>query len=115
MLAEELEMKNDSKKSRRSGGGRAGRHALREAGTEGKVVHVGLPGGQYKPLSDEAVKRIHDTALDVLENYGIGEPIKEVLDYALPKGCYVGEDGRLKFPRKLVEEVLANTPKIIHV
>jgi trimethylamine--corrinoid protein Co-methyltransferase len=115
MLAEELEMKADNKKSRRSGGGRAGRHALREAGTEGKVVHVGLPGGQYKPLSDAAVKRIHDTALDVLENYGIGEPIKEVLDYAVPKGCYVGSDGRLKIPRTLVEEVIANTPKTISV
>lgn len=117
MTAETVAMmeNNDNQKRRRASGGRAARHALREAGTEGKVVHVGLPGGQYKPLSDNDVQRIHDTALDVLENYGIGEPIPEILKYALPKGCWVGEDGRLKFPRKLVEEVIANTPKIIEV
>jgi trimethylamine--corrinoid protein Co-methyltransferase len=117
MLAEEVNAQNEasSKKSRRASGGRAARHALREAGTEGKVVHVGLEGGQYKPLSDAAVERIHNTALDVLEHYGIGEPIEEVLKYALPKGCWAGEDGRLKIPRNLVEEVIANTPKVINV
>ena len=70
-----------------------------------------MTGGAYKPLSDHDIQRIHDTALDILENIGIGEPIPEILHYALPKGCLLGDDGRLRFPRALVEDVIANACK----
>jgi len=61
-----------------------------------------MNGGQYRPLSDADIQRIYTTALDILEDIGIGEPIPEILHYALPKGCTLGEDGRLRFPRALV-------------
>jgi trimethylamine--corrinoid protein Co-methyltransferase len=65
-----------------------------------------MTGGAYKPLSDRDIQRIHATALDILENIGIGEPIPEILHYALPKGCVLGEDGRLRFPRALIEDLV---------
>jgi trimethylamine--corrinoid protein Co-methyltransferase len=74
-------------------------------------VHPGLPGGNYRPLSDGDIHRIHVTALDVLENIGIGDPIPEILHYALPKGCIVGDDNRLRFPRALVEDLIAQSAK----
>jgi len=92
--------------SARRAGGRSGRRALRAAGVRGQAVQPGMMGGSYRPLSDHDIQRIHDTALDILENIGIGEPIPEILHYALPGGCILGEDNRLRFPRALVEDLI---------
>jgi trimethylamine--corrinoid protein Co-methyltransferase len=70
-----------------------------------------MEGGTYKPLSDRDIDRIHSTALDVLENIGIGEPIPEILEATLDKGCTLGDDGRLRFPRGLVEDLIAVSGK----
>ncbi|MCH7600064.1 MAG: trimethylamine methyltransferase family protein [Myxococcales bacterium] len=66
----------------------------------------GLEGGAYKPLSDRDIERIHDTALNVLANIGIGDPIPEILECTLPKGCTLDDKGRLLFPRSLVEDLI---------
>jgi len=95
----------------RRAGGREARVAARQAGTAGLAVRAGMPGGAYKPLSERDVQRIHDMALDVLEKIGVGEPIPEILKYALPGGCILGDDGRLRFPRALIEDVLASCAK----
>ena len=94
-----------TRRSRRSGG-RNARHALRAAGVRGQAVQPGMPGGAYKPLSERDIQRICDTAMDLLENIGIGDPIPEILHYALPGGCTLGEDNRLRFPRALVEDLI---------
>jgi len=73
---------------------------------EGQAVQPGMTGGAYKPLGDRDIQRIHDTALDILENIGIGDPIPEILQYALPGGCILGDDNRLRFPRALVEDLV---------
>ena len=65
-----------------------------------------MTGGLYRPLATSDIERIYTTALDVLANIGIGEPIPEILAYALPRGCTLDGDGRLRFPRGLVEEML---------
>ena len=94
-----------TRRPRRSGG-RDARRALRAAGVRGQAVQPGMQGGAYKPLSEHDIQRICDTALDLLENIGIGDPIPEVLQYALPGGCVLGEDNRLRFPRALVEDLI---------
>jgi len=63
---------------RRSGGRRA-RRAARADGVRGQAVQPGMQGGAYKPLSEHDIRRIYDTALDLLENIGIGDPIPEIL------------------------------------
>ena len=108
-MIENSPAQKSSVKPRRSGrksGGRAGRHAERQKGTVGMAVHAGIEGGSYKPLSDRDIERIHDTALNVLANIGIGDPIPEILEYALPKGCTLDDNGRLLFPRSLVEDLI---------
>jgi trimethylamine--corrinoid protein Co-methyltransferase len=99
------------RRSGRKSGGRAARHAARAAGAAGMAVRPGMPGGAYKPLGDRDIERIHDAALHVLETLGIGDPIPEILEYALPKGCTLGDDGRLRFPRSLVEDMIAISAK----
>jgi trimethylamine--corrinoid protein Co-methyltransferase len=70
-----------------------------------------MKGGAYKPLSDRDIERIHSAALDVLERIGVGDPIPEILDAVVPKGCILGDDGRLRFPRALIEDVIATAGK----
>jgi len=78
-----------------------------EAGTAAPAIQPGMRGGAYRPLSVPDIERILSTALDVLANIGIGEPIPDVLHYALPAGCTLSPDGRLLFPRGLVEDLMA--------
>jgi trimethylamine--corrinoid protein Co-methyltransferase len=103
----EINALTDPGHARPSRGGSAARRALRKAGLKTSAVHPGLPGGTYRPLSDQDMARIHATALDVLEKLGVGDPIPEILDVALAKGCRLNEKGRLCFPRALVEDILA--------
>ena len=92
--------------ARRGGSATARRRA--QAGKSSNIaVHPGFEGGQYRPLSDRDIQRIYDTALKLLEEVGIGEPIPEILKYAIPGGCILGDDGRLRFPRALVEDLIA--------
>jgi trimethylamine--corrinoid protein Co-methyltransferase len=65
-----------------------------------------MKGGRYRPLSGRDIERIYDTALDILADIGIGEPIPEVLHYALPGGCELDDQNRLRFPRALVEDLI---------
>src|SRR5690242_8837543 len=81
--------------SRSGRGGSAARRALRKSGPKAGAVRPGMPGGTYRPLSEHDMQRIHDTALDVLEKLGVGEPIPEILDVALPRGCWLNDKGRL--------------------
>ncbi len=98
-------------RARKRRGGRTARRDARASGATAPVaVRPGQPGGQYRPLSDADIGRIYQTALDVLENVGIGDPIPEILRYALPAGCSLDDDGRLRFPRALVEDLIALSP-----
>ncbi len=103
--------KMQRKASRSRRGGSAARRAFKAMAAPSIAVRPGQSGGQYRPLSDDDIQRIYATALDILENIGIGEPIPEVLNYALPKGCTLNSDGRLCFPRALVEDLIAISPK----
>jgi len=44
----------------------------------------------------------------VLETVGMADPIPVLRDCALAKGCRLDEHGRLRFPRALVEDVIAH-------
>lgn len=96
---------------RHRGGGSAARRARNQPAAGSSAVQPGMRGGKYKPLSEGDMRRIHATALHVLEQIGIGDPTAEILDYSLAKGCVLAEDGRLRFPRALVEDVLAGVPR----
>ncbi len=94
--------------SRRSGG-RAGRIAVRSAPLADNIrpVRPGLPGGQYKPLSDANVLKIHEAALNALEQIGLANAPKSGVEILTGAGAILGEDGRIRFPRQLVEDMLA--------
>lgn len=95
-------------KPRRSGG-RQARRAMRAAplAQDKRPVRAGLEGGQYKPLSDASVQRIHEAALDALEIIGFGSVPPTGEKILTDAGCIMGEDRRIRVPRALVEDMLA--------
>lgn len=89
-------------------GGRAARAAKRAAPlpTEMRPVRAGLSGGRYKPLTDEDIARIHEAALRALEEIGLIDAPQSGIEVMTAFGAIMGEDGRLKFPRAVVEKAL---------
>jgi trimethylamine--corrinoid protein Co-methyltransferase len=72
-----------------------------------------MEGGQYKPLTERDMQRIHETALDALEQIGLADAPQSGIDLMTAAGAILGEDGRLRFPRALVEDMLAKSCKDI--
>jgi trimethylamine--corrinoid protein Co-methyltransferase len=101
-------MSNEGRSSRRAGG-RAARQALRSAplAQDLRPVRAGLPGGQYRPLTEAGVMRIHEAALDALEQIGLADAPPSGVRIMTEAGVIEGDDGRLRFPRALVEDMLA--------
>ncbi len=95
----------------RRSGGRVTRLADRRKGGGPRAVAPGLPGGQYRPLTDAAIERIHKTALDVLEDIGLADAPPALVELALARGCRLDDRGRLHFPRGLVEDVIAGAAR----
>ena len=89
-------------------GGRAARVAARSAPLADNLrpIRAGLSGGQYKPLSDASVKRIHEAALDALEQIGLSQAPDTGVEIMTKAGAIQGDDGRLRFPRALVEDMI---------
>ena len=96
-------------RSGRRGMGRAARVAARSAGLgeHERPVRPGLEGGHYRPLSDDQAKRIHTAALDALEVIGIADAPPSGVTLLTGVGAEMGDDGRIRFPRSLVEDMLA--------
>lgn len=94
-------------RSRRSGG-RANRVALRSAPLAENLrpVRAGMPGGQYKPLTEAGMAKIHASALEALEVIGLSQAPKSGVEILTGAGAILGNDGRIRFPRALVEDML---------
>ncbi len=102
------EQSSPEKRSRRSGG-RVARQALRAAplAQDLRPVRPGLTGGRYRPLTEEGVQLIHAAALDALETIGLADAPPSGVAVMTAAGAVEGDDGRLRFPRALVEDMLA--------
>ena len=100
---------------KRRSGGRAARVALRKAklAEDLRPVRPGLEGGQYRPLTDAQVQRIHEAALDALEQIGLSQAPPSGVKIMTDAGAIQGDDGRLRFPRALVEDMLAKAARNI--
>ncbi|MGA1783525.1 MAG: trimethylamine methyltransferase family protein [Candidatus Puniceispirillaceae bacterium] len=94
--------------SRRSGG-REARRTLRAAplAEDLRPVRAGLEGGNFKPLDAAAVKAVDATVYQILEEIGLSQAPDTGIKYMTEAGAVLGDDGRLRFPRALVEHTLA--------
>ncbi len=92
-------------------GGRIGRLAQRAAKPAFDPCPPGQIGGMYKPLSEADLRRIYDTALDLLEKLGIGEAPDRLRNDLLAVGAVDNGKGRVLFPPELVEEAIDQAAK----
>ncbi|MEM7470188.1 MAG: trimethylamine methyltransferase family protein [Pseudomonadota bacterium] len=99
-------------RTRRSGG-RAARVALRSAplSEDKRPIRPGMEGGTYKPMTDAQLRRIHETALDALEQIGLADAPASGVEILTGAGAILGDDRRIRFPRALVEDMLAKAAK----
>jgi len=104
---------NDQSPSR--SGGRAARRAARAAPLADhlKPIRPGMSGGTFNPLSDGDVLRIHTAALDALETIGLADAPTSGINYLTSVGAILGDDGRIRFPRGLVEDTIAKANRSI--
>jgi trimethylamine--corrinoid protein Co-methyltransferase len=72
-----------------------------------------MSGGTFNPLSDGDVLRIHTAALDALETIGLADAPTSGINYLTSVGAILGDDGRIRFPRGLVEDTIAKANRSI--
>lgn len=72
-----------------------------------------MKGGWYRPLDDAAVLRIHEAALEALETIGLSQAPPSGVEAMVSAGAQLGDDGRLRYPRALVEDMVAKAAKNI--
>ncbi len=96
-------------------GGRAARRAARAAALPDHMrpVRPGLESTQLKVLSNADIERIHNAALEALETIGLVDAPESGVAYLTQAGAILGEDGRIRFPRALVEDSIAKAAKRI--
>ncbi|MHA6262089.1 trimethylamine methyltransferase family protein [Arenibacterium sp. CAU 1754] len=96
-------------------GGRAARRAARAAPLADHLrpIRPGLTGGRYKPLSNDGMERIHQAALDALEQIGLADAPDSGIAYLTSAGATLGTDGRIRFPRALIEDTIARANRSI--
>ncbi|MEL6532615.1 MAG: trimethylamine methyltransferase family protein, partial [Pseudomonadota bacterium] len=98
-------------KQRLKRSGRSGRLAKRAAKPAIDPCPPGQIGGVYRPLSEADLRRIYDTALDLLEKLGIGEVPQRLQKDLMAIGARDNGAGRIVFPPALVEEAIDQAAK----
>ncbi len=76
-------------------------------------VCPGESSGCFKPLTDKAIKQVHNAALDVLEKIGLSQAIPSCIERVTHAGGTYSNDDRLFFPRALIESTLATAARNI--
>ena len=96
-------------------GGRAARRAARSKplATHLRPIRPGMEGGTYKPLTQAGMEAIHRAALEALEEIGLADAPPSGVAYLTGAGAIQGEDGRIRFPRALVEDALAKANRSV--
>ena len=99
----------------RRAGGRAARKAARAAPLSDAMrpVRPGMQGGTYKPLSQLDMERINEAALCALEEIGLADAPQSGIDIMVGAGAILGDDGRLRYPRALIEDMLVKANREI--
>lgn len=96
-------------------GGRAARRAARAAplAEHLRPIRPGMEGGQYAPLTPADLDRIHNAALEALETIGLVDAPDSGVRYLTEAGAVFGDDGRIRFPRALIEDAIASANRSI--
>ncbi len=89
-------------------GGRAEKRMARahSLAHDSEIVSASMVGGTYRPLTVEQIERINDTALRILETYGMADAGPNVQETLLRGGGVLTDDGRILISRDMVAEAM---------
>ena len=73
---------------------------------------LGLPGGQYRPLTDPQIEQIHHAALTILGRTGVQVEEPEAQELFEKAGAQV-TGNRVRLPAALVEDAVASAPSMV--
>lgn len=92
----------------RRSGGRAARIAERAGplALEHQPVRPGESGGHFKPLSKRAIAAVCENIFRILEEIGFADATEHCIDACTAVGAELGDDGRLRMPRPVVEQAM---------
>ena len=104
-----------TEKTKIRAGGRSARRAARAAPLADHLrpVRAGMSGGTFNPLTPEGMDRIHHAALDALEQIGLADAPPSGAAHLKRAGAIEGDDGRIRFPRALIEDTVARANRSI--
>ncbi|MFC2021415.1 trimethylamine methyltransferase family protein [Chloroflexota bacterium] len=75
------------------------------------MTRKGLIGGSYKPLSDGAVEKIHQSAMRLIEEVGFEINSEEALKLFKSAGAWTDEENRrVRLPGKMALELIESAP-----
>jgi len=76
----------------------------------------GMEGGRYRPLSEQDIRKIHETAMRVFEEVGIEVNLAEAREMFAGAGARVDESSRVvKVPGGLVQEIVGQAPPVVRL
>ena len=77
-------------------------------------IRKGLPGGQYKPLSEADIQQIHETTLRVFSEVGVEVHYPPARELFRKAGAQVDESARVvKVSPELVQELIGTAPSVV--
>jgi len=80
------------------------------------MIRKGLAGGSFKPLTEESIDRIHQTAMRVIEDVGFEVNSEIALELFKGAGAWVDEEKHLvRLSRKRVMELIEMAPSEIRL
>ncbi|MXZ81231.1 MAG: methyltransferase [Gammaproteobacteria bacterium] len=94
---------------------RAGSGSSEQGTPDTPSAGPGMQSGCFKPLSADEQAMVHEAALDLLETLGISQAIPSLVERVAARGGRLDDEGRLRFPRRLVEEAISSIRRDVHL
>ena len=80
------------------------------------MIRKGLAGGSFKPLTEESIHRVHQTAMRIIEEVGFEVNSETALELFEGAGAWVDQGKRLvRLPQKRVMELIKRAPSDIRL
>ncbi|NIV96990.1 trimethylamine methyltransferase, partial [candidate division KSB1 bacterium] len=77
-------------------------------------IRKGLSGGQYKPLTERDIAKIHETSMKVFDEIGVQVNFPEARELFRKAGAEVDESSRIvRAAPDLVQELIAKAPSVV--
>ena len=79
-------------------------------------IRKGLPGGQYKAISEEDIIKIHETSLKVFAEVGVKVKFPEALELFEKNGAKVDKNNRVvKISPEMITEWIQKAPSTVYL